>query len=132
MFGNPNAPTGRFREAFPGGRFASRWQDRSIDSRTVSFTDKRESQNWIDDYGEDSDFVESAFAGYSLGPEPYSLSEPTWPVRLRDGRFLYTFSTPCLSGLMWLGLVTTNPLSTSEKVEMADRFLQSASAASIQ
>ncbi len=57
MFGNPNAPTGRFREAFVGGRFASRWQTDSIDSRTVSFTDKRESQNWIDDYGEDSDFV---------------------------------------------------------------------------
>jgi len=57
MFGNPNAPTGRFREAFPGGRFANRWQTDSIDSRTVSFTDKRESQNWIDDYGEDSDFV---------------------------------------------------------------------------
>ena len=57
MFGNPNAPTGRFREAFPGGRFAPRWQTGAIDSRTVSFTDKRESQNWIDDYGEDSDFV---------------------------------------------------------------------------
>ncbi len=57
MFGNPNAPTGRFREAFAGGRFANRWQTDAIDSRSVSFTDKRESQNWIDDYGEDSDFV---------------------------------------------------------------------------
>lgn len=57
VFGNPNAPTGRFRECFPGGRFASRWRSLSVDSRTVSFTDKRESQNWIDDYGEDSDFV---------------------------------------------------------------------------
>lgn len=57
MFGNPNAPTGRFREAFAGGRFSNRWQTAAIDSRTVSFTDKREAQNWIDDYGEDSDFV---------------------------------------------------------------------------
>ncbi len=57
MFGNPNAPTGRFREAFPGGRFANRWLTGAIDSRSVSFTDKREAQNWIDDYGEDSDFV---------------------------------------------------------------------------
>jgi hypothetical protein len=57
MCGNPNSPSGRFREAFPGGRFANRWKSRSVDSRTVSFTDKRESQNWIDDYGEDSDFV---------------------------------------------------------------------------
>ena len=57
VFGNPNAPTGRFRECFEGGRFANRWLSYSVDSRTVSFTDKRESQNWIDDYGEDSDFV---------------------------------------------------------------------------
>lgn len=57
VFGNPNAPTGRFRECFSGGRFSNRWKARSVDSRTVSFTDKRESQNWIDDYGEDSDFV---------------------------------------------------------------------------
>jgi hypothetical protein len=57
MFGNPNAPVGRFREAFAGGRFANRWKTRAVDSRTVSFTDKQESQNWIDDYGEDSDFV---------------------------------------------------------------------------
>jgi hypothetical protein len=57
MFGNPNAPTGRFREAFPGGRFAARWGTAAIDSRTVSFTDKQEAQNWVDDYGEDSDFV---------------------------------------------------------------------------
>jgi hypothetical protein len=55
--GNPNAPTGRFRECFPGGRFANRWRTRAVDSRTVSFTDAREAQNWIDDYGEDSDFV---------------------------------------------------------------------------
>jgi len=57
VFGNPNAPTGRFRECFVGGRFESRWRSYSVDSRSVSFTDKRESQNWIDDYGEDSDFV---------------------------------------------------------------------------
>jgi len=57
MCGNPNSPTGRFREAFPGGRFAKRWKSRSVDSRSISFSDKAESQNWIDDYGEDSDFV---------------------------------------------------------------------------
>lgn len=57
VFGNPNAPTGRFRECFDGGRFSARWHSRSVDSRTVTFTDKTESQNWIDDYGEDSDFV---------------------------------------------------------------------------
>lgn len=57
MCGNPNLPTGRFREACPGGRFASRWKSRTVDSRTVSFTDKKQAQQWIEDYGDDSDFV---------------------------------------------------------------------------
>lgn len=57
MFGNPTRNSGRFREAFPGGRFGHRWKTGAIDSRTVSFTNKGQIQKWIDDYGEDSDFV---------------------------------------------------------------------------
>jgi hypothetical protein len=56
-FGNPTRNTGRFRECFPGGKFAHRWKSAAIDSRTVSFTDKKQIQRWVDDYGEDSDFV---------------------------------------------------------------------------
>lgn len=57
VFGNPNLPKGRFRECFPGGRFAHRWSSRTVDSRSVSFTDHKEADNWIRDYGEDDDFV---------------------------------------------------------------------------
>lgn len=57
VFGNPNRPTGRFRECFPGGRLSASWVSRQVDSRAVSFTDKAEFQQWIRDYGEDSDFV---------------------------------------------------------------------------
>lgn len=57
IFGNPTQSTGRFREAFPGGRFAHRWHHNQIDSRSVSFTNKAQIKEWIDDYGEDSDFV---------------------------------------------------------------------------
>lgn len=56
-FGNPTKNTGRFRECFAGGKFAHRWRTRAVDSRTVSITDKEQFQRWIDDYGEDSDFV---------------------------------------------------------------------------
>lgn len=56
MFGNPTQPDGRFREAFPGGRFAKRWRTLTVDSRTVSFTNKTLHKQWEDDYGEDSDF----------------------------------------------------------------------------
>ncbi|HEY0909830.1 MAG TPA: terminase [Bradyrhizobium sp.] len=56
-FGNPTRNTGRFRECFVGGRFAHRWNPRQIDSRQVSITNKEEIAEWIEDYGEDSDFV---------------------------------------------------------------------------
>lgn len=56
-FGNPVKNKGRFRECFPGGRFAHRWHTDTIDSRTVSFTDKDLFNGWVHDYGEDSDFV---------------------------------------------------------------------------
>lgn len=54
-FGNPTQNTGRFRECF--GRFKHRWITRQIDSRTVEGTNKAEIDQWIADYGEDSDFV---------------------------------------------------------------------------
>lgn len=56
-FGNPTRNVGRFRECFPGGKFAHRWNSKAIDSRSVRLTDKKQIQEWIDDYGEDHDFV---------------------------------------------------------------------------
>lgn len=55
VFGNPTRNTGRFRECF--GRYKHRWNHRQIDSRTVKITNKKRLQEWVDDYGEDSDFV---------------------------------------------------------------------------
>jgi hypothetical protein len=54
-FGNPTRNTGRFRECF--GRFKHRWINRQIDSRTARMTNKAQLTQWVDDYGEDSDFV---------------------------------------------------------------------------
>lgn len=55
-FGNPTRNVGRFRECFAGGRFHHRWDNRQIDSRQVSITNKAEIAEWATDYGEDSDF----------------------------------------------------------------------------
>lgn len=55
VYGNPTRNTGRFRECF--GKFQHRWTTRHVDSREVKVTNKIQIQNWIDDYGEDSDFV---------------------------------------------------------------------------
>lgn len=53
--GNPTRNTGRFRECF--GRLKHRWQTRQIDSRTVRITNKSQIAEWVEDFGEDSDFV---------------------------------------------------------------------------
>jgi hypothetical protein len=54
--GNPTRNQGRFRDCFPGGRFAHRWSSREIDSRTVPGTNKEQLAAWESDYGLDSDF----------------------------------------------------------------------------
>ena len=53
-FGNPTRNTGRFKECF--NRFRHRWQTKQIDSRTAKMTNKAQLDQWIEDYGEDSDF----------------------------------------------------------------------------
>ncbi len=52
---HPCGNTGRFRECF--GRFKHRWKTHQIDSRTVDGTNKEQIAKWIEDYGDDSDFV---------------------------------------------------------------------------
>jgi hypothetical protein len=54
-FGNRTRPNGRYHECW--GRFKHRWNTRTIDSRDVTMTSKKRIQDWIDDHGEDSDFV---------------------------------------------------------------------------
>jgi hypothetical protein len=55
-FGNPTKNTGRFRECF--GKYKHRWSTRQIDSRTAKMASNKEQiDEWIEDYGEDSDFV---------------------------------------------------------------------------
>jgi hypothetical protein len=61
VFGNPTRNTGRFRECFR--RYRHRWVTRQIDSRTVPGTNKNQIQKWVDDYGEDSDFVKVRVRG---------------------------------------------------------------------
>lgn len=54
-FGNPTRNTGRFYECF--NRYRHRWIHWSVDSRTAIASNKEQIQQWVDDYGEDSDFV---------------------------------------------------------------------------
>lgn len=55
IFGNPTSNTGPFFEAFHRDRH--RWLRWNIDSRTVKITNKEMLNQYVEDYGEDSDFV---------------------------------------------------------------------------
>jgi len=55
VFGNPTRASGRFHQCF--NRQKHRWNTKQIDSRTAKMTNKKKIQEWVDDYGEDSDFV---------------------------------------------------------------------------
>jgi len=54
-FGNPTRNSGRFRECF--GRLRHRWTTRQIDSRQARMPNKALIAQWVEDYGEDSDFI---------------------------------------------------------------------------
>jgi hypothetical protein len=54
-FGNPERSNGWFYDIVFGRR-RSRWKSWTIDSRTVEGTNKKELDEWAQEYGEDSDF----------------------------------------------------------------------------
>jgi len=56
VFGNPTRNTGRFHQIF-NGDIGKRWNTGRIDSRTAKMTNKVLIQQWIDDYGINSDFI---------------------------------------------------------------------------
>lgn len=55
VFGNPTRSSGRFHGCF--NSFRHRWNVQQVDSRIISFTNKKQIAQWIEDFGEDSDFV---------------------------------------------------------------------------
>jgi hypothetical protein len=61
VFGNPTRNTGRFTDCFK--RMKHRWGTRQIDSRSVQITNKTLLDQWIADYGIDSDFCKVRIRG---------------------------------------------------------------------
>jgi len=60
-FGNPTRNTGRFRECFRKQR--DLWHHIHVDSRTAAMTNKEQLEQWVKDYGEESDFVKVRIKG---------------------------------------------------------------------
>jgi hypothetical protein len=61
VFANGTRATGRFRECFR--KFRHRWHVDNIDSRQVEGTNLELFKSWVEDYGEDSDFVKVRVRG---------------------------------------------------------------------
>lgn len=61
LMGNPTRNTGFFHSAFHAQRH--RWTTWQIDSRDVAITNKEQIQQWVDDFGADSDFVKVRVRG---------------------------------------------------------------------
>lgn len=60
-FGNPVRNTGRFRACFK--KFRKWWITRKVDSRTAKMANKAQIAQWVEQYGEDSDFMRKRVKG---------------------------------------------------------------------
>ncbi len=60
-FGNPTRTSGRFYDCFH--RFRKWWNTHQIDSRTVDISDKRQIEDWLEQWGEESDFFKVRVRG---------------------------------------------------------------------
>ncbi len=74
--GNPTRNTGRFRECW--GRFRHRWHTMQVDSRTAKMADQTQIDEWIADYGEDSDFVRVRVKGEFPKSSSAQLISTAW------------------------------------------------------
>ena len=60
-FGNPTRNNGRFFECF--NLYRHLWKHQQIDSRAVKISNKKQLQEWVNTFGEDSDFVKVRVRG---------------------------------------------------------------------
>jgi hypothetical protein len=97
LFGNPTRNSGFFR--YTHGKFKHRWSTRQIDSREVEGTNKELFKRWIEDYGEDSDYVRVRVKG--MFPRASSMqfidSDSVYKAMHRDAGF--DFNDPLVVGI---------------------------------
>lgn len=77
VFGNPTRNKGRFRECFR--KYRKRWRTYKVDSRKAKMTNKKQIQEWIDDFGLDSDFVKVRVLGeFPMQSDKQYFGEDLW------------------------------------------------------
>ena len=86
-WGNPTRNQGKFhRIVFGSDR--DRWKQRIVDSRTCKFTNKTLINEWIEDWGEDSDFVRVRVRGVAprAGDLQFIDCERVWEAQRRPAK----------------------------------------------
>ena len=97
-FGNPTRNSGSFRECF--GRQSHRWNIRNIDSRDAKMTNKRLIDQWIEDYGEDSDFVRVRVRGvFPRAGDMQFIPGDTVTASMKMGSGRYLGDDPLICGV---------------------------------
>ncbi len=98
VFGNPTRNKGRFYDCFH--RHRHRWSSRQVDSRDSAFTNKRKIAAWIEDWGEDSDFVRIRVKGVfpRVGAMQFIGNDIVRAAQLRDIPEI-AFDEPVIMGI---------------------------------
>jgi hypothetical protein len=97
-FGNPTRNNGSFYECFR--KNSHRWITRQIDSRKAKMTNKRLIQQWVDDFGEDSDFVRVRVRGmFPKGGDMQFIPSDAVYDAMRRGSGAYLGDDPLICGI---------------------------------
>lgn len=96
-FGNPTRNTGRFRQCF--GRYKHRWVTKQIDSRKTAMSNKNQIAKWVQDYGEDSDFVRIRVRGMFPRASDLQLIPTDWVAAAMKRQAAYTHSDALVCGI---------------------------------
>lgn len=99
VFGNPTRPTGRFHSCFTTQ--SHRWHTWNIDSRDVEGTNKAQLNAWVEDYGEDHDFVRVRVRGQFPRSAANQLiaTEDVVQAMERDGDITPSLRDPLILGI---------------------------------
>jgi len=97
-FGNPTRNSGMFhRIAFGASR--ERWQIQIIDARTCRLPNQTQLQEWIDDYGEDSDFVRVRVRGLPPNADELQYIDHTRIVQAQRNESYVLQHEPLIAGV---------------------------------
>lgn len=97
LFGNPTRNSGYFR--YTHGKYKHRWNCRQIDSRDVEGTNKQLFEKWIEDYGEDSDYVRVRVRGMFPRASSMQFISTEDVARAMEREEYYDFHDPLIVGI---------------------------------